>query len=144
VDATITRTFEAAPEHVWAALVDPALLVQWFGHDGITTTAAVDARPGGAFTARMVNDTDGSVVADFVGSYPEVDPPSHLVQVLQDPEDPGDPNVETIEYTIRDLGGGRSELTYHQTGRLPDEQYGMIEQGVNGFYDRLARVLSDQ
>ena len=43
--------------------------------------------------------------------------------------------------TLVDLGDGRTEVTYRQTGHLPEEQYPLIEEGVNGFYDRLAAQL---
>ena len=141
-EATITREFAAPRERVWQAIVDPALLVRWFGHDGITTTAEIDARPGGEFKARMVNDADGSTVADFLGRYDEVDEPGRLVQQFLNPENPDDPNTEVLTYTLRETDGG-TELTYHQTGHLPDEQYPLIVQGVNGFYDRLEGVLRD-
>jgi len=34
------------------------------------------------------------------------------------------------------------KMFYHQAGRLPAEQYPLIEQGVSGFYDRLAAYLT--
>jgi len=140
-EATITRVFDAPRERVWDAIVDPDQLVKWFGHDGITTTAEIDARPGGEFRAAMVNDADGSEVASFAGRYRDIDEPSRLVQVFENPEDPSDPNTEILTYTLRDLDGG-TELTYHQVGHLPDEQYPLIVQGVNGFYDRLEKHLA--
>jgi len=140
-EATISRVFDAPREQVWNALVDPRRLVEWFGHDGITTTAEIDARPGGEFRAAMVNDADGSEVASFLGRYEEVDEPSRLVQLFLNPADPDDPNTETLTYTLDEVNGG-TELTYHQVGHLPDEQYPMIVQGVNGFYDRLEQHLA--
>ena len=140
-EATISRVFDAPREQVWNALVDPRQLVEWFGHDGITTTAEIDARPGGEFRAAMVNDADGSEVASFLGRYEEVDEPSRLVQLFLNPADPDDPNTETLTYTLDEVNGG-TELTYHQVGHLPDEQYPMIVQGVNGFYDRLEQHLA--
>jgi hypothetical protein len=29
-------------------------------------------------------------------------------------------------------------MTYHQVGHMPAEEYTRVEEGVNGFYDRLA------
>ena len=54
--------------------------------------------------------------------------------------DPANPNVELLTYTLTEVDGG-TELVYHQTGRLPAEQYPLIEQGVAGFYERLAQHL---
>ena len=44
--------------------------------------------------------------------------------------------------TIKDLGDGKTQLTYHQVGHLPEEEYPQIEQGVAGFYERLAEQLA--
>jgi hypothetical protein len=33
-------------------------------------------------------------------------------------------------------------VTYHQSGHLPEEQYPQIEEGVAGFYERLAEHLA--
>jgi uncharacterized protein YndB with AHSA1/START domain len=141
-EATIVRTFDAPTELVWHAIVDPEQLAKWFGHDGITTTAEIDARPGGTFAATMVNDADGSEVASFFGHYREVEEPSRIVHTLENAERPDDPDIEILTYTLRETGGG-TELTYHQVGHLPDEQYALIVQGVNGFYDRLALLLAE-
>ena len=62
------------------------------------------------------------------------------MQTLEDVDDPSNPNVELLTVTLRAVGG-RTEVVYHQTGHLPPEQYPLIEQGVSGFYERLARHL---
>ena len=143
-EATITRELDAPREEVWECLTTPEGLAQWFGTPPFTTPAsriAMDVRPGGEFRATMVHETDGTELL-FVGHYLEVDEPARLVQSLEDPENPANENVELLTYTLADLGGGRTELTYHQVGHLPDEQYPLIEQGVAGFYGRLAAHLA--
>jgi hypothetical protein len=37
---------------------------------------------------------------------------------------------------------GRTEVVYHQVGHLPSELYPLIEEGVAGFYERLAEHLA--
>jgi uncharacterized protein YndB with AHSA1/START domain len=141
-EATITRTFDAPRERVWEAFTTPADFAAWFGTPPYTTpveTVTIDLRPGGAFRATMVHDGDGSELP-FLGTYQEVDEPSRIVQTLDDLESGADP--ETLTYTFVDVGDGRTEATYHQVGSLPDEQYPLIEQGVNGFWDRLEQHLS--
>jgi uncharacterized protein YndB with AHSA1/START domain len=135
-EATITRVFDAPRERVWRAIVEPAELAAWFGHDPYTTHAEIDARPGGEFRAKMVSDEDGSEIP-FFGHYREVEEPSRIVQTL---EQPGEQD-EVLTYTLREVDGG-TELTYHQVGHMPDEQYPQVEQGVAGFFDRLAAHLA--
>lgn len=71
----------------------------------------------------------------FAGSYREVVEPERLVRNL---DDPSDPNVEVFTTTLVDLGDGKTQVTYHQVGHMPAEEYTRVEEGVNGFYDRLA------
>jgi uncharacterized protein YndB with AHSA1/START domain len=142
-EATITRTFDAPREQVWSALTEPERLAQWFNTPPFTTPVddvSMNVRPGGEFRARMVHP-DGTEHA-FFGHYREVDEPERLVQTLEDPDDPANQDVELLTYTLREVGDGRTELTYHQVGHLPEEQYPLIEQGVAGFYDRLAEHLA--
>jgi uncharacterized protein YndB with AHSA1/START domain len=143
-EAVVTRVFEAPRDEVWAAVTEPERFAAWFGTPPYTTpaeTVEIDLQPGGAFRATMVHESDGSELP-FRGRYAEVVPGERIVQTLEDVADPGNRNVESLEYTLRDLGGGRTELTYRQTGHLPDEQYPLIEQGVSAFYDRLAEHLA--
>jgi uncharacterized protein YndB with AHSA1/START domain len=143
-EAIVTRVFDAPREQVWKAFTQPEHFAAWFGTPPYTTpveTVTMDVRPGGAFRATMVHETDRSELP-FLGRYVEVEAPERLVQTLEDPE--GSANVETLTYTLVDLGDGRTEATYHQAGNLPDEQYPLIEQGVNGFWDRLREHLAAQ
>ena len=142
-DATITRTFDAPRERVWEAFTTPAGLAAWFytpPYTLPTERVTIELRPGGAFGATMVHSGDGSELP-FTGRYVEVEEPERIVQVLENPADPDDPATETLTYTLVDLGDGRTEATYHQVGHLPDEQYPLIVQGVNGFWDQLEAHL---
>lgn len=49
-EVVMIRWFDAAPEAVFDALTDPALVPLWMGPHGWTLpVCAIDARPGGAF-----------------------------------------------------------------------------------------------
>ena len=63
------------------------------------------------------------------------------MQTLEDVDDPGNPNVEVFTVTLTDLGE-KTQVAYHQTGHLHAEQYPLIEEGISGFYDRLAEHLA--
>jgi uncharacterized protein YndB with AHSA1/START domain len=142
-EATVTRVFDAPRDELWKYFTEPEYFATWFGTPPFTTpasTVSMDVRPGGEFRATMVHETDGTELP-FVGSYREVVEPKRLVQELRNVEDPSDPNVEVSTTTLKDVGDGKTEVTYHQVGHLPAEEYAQVEEGVNGFYDRLVEEL---
>ncbi len=78
---TVSRTFAASIERVFAALTDPSELVQWWGPRGIRTSAAeIDLRPGGA--CRWVMHPDGAT-AVLRGTIVDVEPPRLLTMTNQ-------------------------------------------------------------
>lgn len=140
---TVTRVFDAPRQLVWNAWTRPDEFAAWFGTPPFTTpvsTVAMDVRPGGAWRATQVS-ADGTTELPFVGRYREVAQPERLVLTFENPADPSDPNVELATVAFRDLGG-RTEMTLHQEGHLPHEQYGQLKEGYNLFFDRLAAHLA--
>ncbi len=63
-------------------------------------------------------------------------------RALRNVDDPSDPNVEVFTTTLVDLGDGTTQVTYHQVGHMPTEEYTRVEEGVNGFHDRLAEQVA--
>jgi uncharacterized protein YndB with AHSA1/START domain len=126
-EVTFVRSFDAPRQLVFECMTTPKHLTHFWGPIGVTTpieNITVDLRPGGVFDTIMVNDEDGAeypMHAVFI----EIDPPNKLVW--------SEPNVEggmTTSATFRDLDGGRSEVTIHQTNvpemyRTPEAQAGM-------------------
>ncbi len=135
---TITRTFAAPRERVFAAWTDPGQFARWFGGAGTAVEdVAMDVRPGGAWRARMVID-NGAVEIPWRGTYQEVDPPSRLVLTLTDR--PGD-EYELVTVMLKEAGGG-TEMTFTQEGgHMPPEQYKQAEEGWRGFFDAMASLL---
>ena len=72
---TVSTVVAAPLAEVWRAWTTPADIVQWnaASDDWHTTAAAVDLRPGGAFSSRM-EAKDGSMGFDFAGTYTAVVP----------------------------------------------------------------------
>lgn len=70
---TVETTVAAPVDRVWRAYTTPDAITQWnaASDDWHTTAAAVDLRPGGAFSSRM-EAKDGSMGFDFAGTYTEV------------------------------------------------------------------------
>ena len=75
-----------------------------------------------------------------MGTYLEVTPPTKLVMTFGNPQNPSDPNVETLTVTLKPIGE-TTEVTLHQAGFLPDEQYPKLVQGYGTFMDAMAELL---
>lgn len=83
-DAILSEIFiSASPEEVFRALVDPAMVVKWWGGRGAgqsfrCTHFASDLRPQGKWSCQGVDGQGHPFEA--AGEYVEVDPPRLLVQ----------------------------------------------------------------
>ena len=78
LDLVLERTLPVAPDRVWAAWTDPALLVQWFTPAPWKTVSAdLDVRPGGRCVTTM-ESPEGEQFPN-VGCYLQVEPGSLLV-----------------------------------------------------------------
>ena len=78
LDLVLARTLPVAPDRVWAAWTDPALLVQWFTPAPWKTVSAdLDVRPGGRCITTM-ESPEGEQFSN-VGCYLQVEPESLLV-----------------------------------------------------------------
>jgi uncharacterized protein YndB with AHSA1/START domain len=136
--ATVSRVFEAPRQLVWRAWTEPEHFSQWFGTPPYTTpveTISMDLRPGGAWSATMVSGDDGSQVP-FRGTYREVVEPERLVLTFEDVSDPDNEDVELLTVTFAEFAG-ETEVVASQTGHMPSEEYGLLEQGYSAFFDRL-------
>jgi uncharacterized protein YndB with AHSA1/START domain/DNA-binding transcriptional ArsR family regulator len=71
----------STPEKVWDALTDAELTAAYWGHSNVS-----DWRPGSRWEHRR---TDGSGIADVVGTVVESDRPTRLVTTWAAPEDEG-------------------------------------------------------
>lgn len=76
----LERTFQAAPERVFDAWVNPELLRRWWAAqpDWDSAGAEVDAREGGRYELSMQEPDDGQVHT-VAGEYREFERPSRLV-----------------------------------------------------------------
>ncbi|MER7077603.1 Uncharacterized conserved protein YndB, AHSA1/START domain [Saccharopolyspora kobensis] len=103
----ITREFDATPEQVFRAHVDPELYAQWVGPRSVTTRITTwDARTGGAWA--FANDRDGEEIAAFYGSFHEVRPQERIVWTFTFEGVPDAVALETL--TFEELAGGRTRL----------------------------------
>jgi uncharacterized protein YndB with AHSA1/START domain len=142
-EVTVTRTLEAPRELVWRAWTRPEHFTRWFGTPPFTTPLdriAMDVRPGGEWRAMQVS-SDGTEMP-FIGVYREIAEPERLVFTFDDPQDRSDPRREVVTVTLAEADGA-TEMTLHQEGHLPAEQYVLLQEGYSLFFDRLAAHVHD-
>lgn len=77
---TITRTFAAPLDRVWAAWTDPDRLAAWFGpKETKGSVLEFDLRPGGVWRGRMDAPDGSAMFSKFV--FEDVEPQSKLVWI---------------------------------------------------------------
>ena len=73
----LKRTFNCSPETLFKWLVEPELIVQWFGPKDTTAGAvATDVRLNGRFSIELTRD--GGQAFTVVGQYSTLEPPHRL------------------------------------------------------------------
>jgi uncharacterized protein YndB with AHSA1/START domain len=138
---TITRVFDAPRERVWREWTEPEPFADWFGGPRFEvplSTVSMDVRPGGAWRATMFADPDRREI-QWKGEYREVAEPERLVFTVSDR--PGDV-YELVTVVLTDLGDGRTEMHFEQSGHMRPEQYDRAKQGWGSFFDRIDERLA--
>lgn len=138
---TITRSFDASPERLFAAWTEPAEIARWYGPAGVDAPAdriVVDLRPGGRWELTMVRRDGGG---EFPIGYEilEVDPPALLVMRSDPMPHMPEPTVVRIAITAE---GDRATLTLTD-GPLPDVGTAAAEAGYQSALASLAVALGD-
>lgn len=136
----IVREFDATPDRVFNAWVDPELIVQWLGPDGTKINLdRWDAKTGGGW---KYNEANGG--ESFYGSFHEIRKDERIVQTFTWEGYPNGVALETI--TFEPLDGGRCRVTTLSVvdtfeGRDMMVSSGM-EVGVIEGYRRLDAILA--
>ena len=139
----ITREFDAPPERVYAAHVDPELLKRWLGpRDLEMTVERWEPRTGGgyAYTHRR-----GDEAYEFYGSFHEVRENERIVQTFTFG---GAPDAVALEIlTLTELPGGRTRLSVRSVGSSVEERDAMVasgmEHGIVDGYEKLDELLAE-
>lgn len=143
----MVRRFEASPERVFDAWINPATVRQWLFRTPADQQyhARLDPRVGGdwTITARRLG-----VDYTALGTYLEIDPPCRLVFTFAMPQ--FSPNSDRITVEIVPDGAG-SLLTFTQEGidiaeelrQLPPGVEGGSEHGWRLMFDLLARAVGE-
>ena len=141
-----TRVFDAPRELVFKAWIEPDRFATWFGEHGSSIPLdriEMDARPGGAWSAVMLHGPD-KIEIPFAGEFREVVEPERVVMTLADPGGTTS-NVEVLTAEFKDIGDGRTEMTFTQRGgNLPADEYSRAMRGSLIFFDRLAEHVGGE
>ncbi|WP_410613044.1 SRPBCC family protein [Amycolatopsis sp. lyj-109] len=141
----LVRDFDAAPEQVFRAHIDPELYARWVGPHSVTTRITRwDARTGGEWA--FANDRDGEEIAAFHGSFHDVRPNERIVSTFTYDGEPDGVALETL--TLEEIEGGRTRLRVLSV--VPDfaTRDGMLasgmDVGVNEGYAKLDALLATE
>lgn len=141
----ITREFDAPPERVFRAHVDPDLFVRWIGPRGLETTITTwDARTGGSWAYTAGREEEGFSTS-FYGSFHEVRPHERIVQTFTWEGAPDGVSLETM--TFEPLEGGRCRIvgvSVVESMEIRDQILASgMETGVNDGYEKLDALLAE-
>jgi uncharacterized protein YndB with AHSA1/START domain len=141
---TVSRTFAASRERVFAAWTEPEQMKKWFG---CATTKIheiqSDLRTGGAYSIRVSDcSEDNPEEMTAYGVYREVTPPSKLVYTWQWADDPayeGHETLVTVEFLA--VGDSSTEVRLRHEGFPAVENRNNHEFGWTSCLEKLDAVL---
>ncbi|WP_424464474.1 SRPBCC family protein [Pseudoclavibacter helvolus] len=142
-NVAVTREFDATPDRVFRAFVDPDLFTKWVGpHEVATNVDHWNAVTGGAY--RWVNLQDGEEIASFYGSFHEIRENERIVQTQTFEMMPDSVLLETITFEPRE--GGRTRVTSVSLLDSFEARDGLVasgmEYGVRAGYEKLDALLA--
>lgn len=141
----ISRVFNAAPEVVFRAWTDPALVKRWWAPQALgvsMVSCEADLRVGGKYRY-VIRNPDGSTIA-FSGEYREIEPAQRLIytQVLESMEDAGHALIE-----VSFSQAGRQTAVVSRETYPSEEVRDMViasgmEEGMRQTMDQLDKLVS--
>jgi uncharacterized protein YndB with AHSA1/START domain len=133
----VTRYFEASPERVFDAWLDPQKAGQWLfaTPSGQMVRVEIDARAGGSFL--FVDRRDGEDV-EHTGEYIEIDRPHRLVFTFTVPKYSQESTCVSIDIVPEGTG---CRLTLAHENVLADYA-SRTQAGWTGILDKLAAAIA--
>jgi uncharacterized protein YndB with AHSA1/START domain len=134
---TVERRFDARPEQIFDAWLDPEAVGKWLfaTPGGVMEKVDIDARVGGGFT---IVERRGEEVAEHFGSYVELDRPRRLAFDFWTSEEE---ERTRVTVTIEADGEGSLVTLIHQG--VWAEWEAQTRQGWAMILEGLARTLAD-
>lgn len=141
-DIRLERTFNVNPERLFEVITSHAMLVQWWGHDGMTLPEEqLDFSRLGPWYSVMISDEGNRF--KMSGQVTRVDPPSTIgfTWGWHDPDDQrGDESHVT--FTVVEVAAGSKLIIDHR--ELPSEEVAARHAtGWAGPMARLERFLNE-
>ncbi|WP_299168226.1 SRPBCC domain-containing protein [uncultured Arthrobacter sp.] len=138
---TVTRTFAAPRERVFAAWTDPKDFSVWFGSSQVNVpldSLVLDVRPGGNWSAVMELPDGGTI--NWEGRYTEVTPPERLALTITDQPgtDPGAP----ITVTFTELEGSTQMTLVQEALDFSEDQREQTAVGYQSFFDDMEALVA--
>lgn len=142
ISLTLNRVFKAAPERVFDAWTDPALLAKWWGPDGTgPLDPQLDLREGGEYRLDMQGAESGAIYR-LRGRYVTIDRPHRLAFTWEWLDEDNSIDGETlVELEFRPVEGG-TELVLTHTGFANDSRRAAHEEGWTSSMGCLERALT--
>ncbi len=138
----ISRRYNASPERVFEALVNPVALAKWFApNDEMTVVAEFDPVPGGRYRVEMRHSLGN--VHTVGGIYETVDAPNQLVFTWKwEGEQMGAMGESRVAISLKEVDGG-TELTLVHDGFPAQEMADQHKIGWTGILWRLERLFGE-
>ncbi len=138
----VSRVFDAAPERVYRAHVDPKALAEWWGpREYVNRIDAWEPRPGGSW--RIVQTAPDGREHPFRGVFQEILPSRRLSWTFE--YEPLAGHVLTQTVTFEPEPGGRTRLTVRAVYSNQEDRDAMLASGMEGGmrqgYERLDELL---
>lgn len=139
-ELTITRTFDAPRELLFALWTDPHHIVRWWGpkhHPSVEMT--MDVRPSGVWRACLRSVDDGTLLW-MNGVFREVAAPSRLVFTFRWEEE-GERGLETVVTVTFSEENGKTRMDFHQKPFQSEEEREGHGEGWSSTFDRLEAYI---
>jgi uncharacterized protein YndB with AHSA1/START domain len=137
----IVRTFDAPRALVWRAWTEPERMARWMSPAGFTIPFNEgELRPGGAWRAQM-RSPEGEIL-HLAGVYREIVPPERLVFTHAWTDEDGTPGPETLVTVTLAEQGGKTVMTFRQTGFSSAASRDGHGGGWTECFDKLGELLA--
>lgn len=138
----LIREFDAPPEKVFRAHVDPDLMAKWNGPRSLDTDIVHwDCRTGGSYRYVMKRDDEEYA---FHGSFHDVIDNELIVQTFTFDGMPEGVSLDKLQF--EDIGGGRTRLTATSVVDSFEDRDAFVasgmEEGVQEGYQKLDELLA--
>lgn len=143
-EITLTRTFDAPVQLVWAAWTDPRHLAQWWGPKSFTNPVCeLDLRLGGAIRIHM--RAPNGAVHPMTGVFEEIVPCERLVFTAVARDLDGNALAEALNIVTFEDVGGKTKVIVHAraVGLSPvaPQMLAGMEIGWSGSLDKLGALV---